>query len=70
MALEHERKIDKQELEYKKQKFEQNKQELEQDKQDLHEEKISLAKELKKEGFPIKKILKITKLSENTITML
>ena len=93
MALEHERKIerDRQELEYKKQEFEQNKQELEQDKQeleqdkqeleqdkqeleqdkqDLHEEKISLAKELKKEGFPIKKILKITKLSENIITML
>ena len=79
MALEHERKIerDRQELEYKQQEFEQDKyeleqdkQELEQDKQDLQEEKISLAKELKEEGFPIKKILKITKLSENIIAML
>ena len=67
----------KQNLEVKEQELEQNKQELEQDKQELetkeqalHKEKLSLAKELKKEGFPIQRILKITKLSEKIVTML
>ena len=36
----------------------------------LDEEKIILAKELKNAGFPINKILKITKLSEKIVTML
>ena len=45
-------------------------QELEHDKHKLHEEKVTLAKELKKIGFPKEKILKITKLSDNVITML
>ena len=60
----------KQNLEVKEQELEQNKQELETKEQALQEEKLSIAKELKKEGFPIQKILKITKLSEKIVTML
>ena len=57
-------------LEQDKKELEQNKQVLEQDKQKLVSEKISFAKALKEEGFPIQKILKITKLSEKIVTML
>lgn len=40
------------------------------EKMKLDEEKIILAKELKNAGFPINKILKVTKLSKNKILML
>ena len=64
--------VKEQEQQVKEQKLNLQKyeQELEQDKNKLHEEKITLAKELKKIGFSKEKILKITKLSDNIITML
>ena len=72
MALEHERELEmkKQNLEVKEQELEQDKQELETKEQALYKEKLSLAKELKKEGFPIQRILKITKLSKKIVAML
>ena len=57
-------------LELYEQGLEQDKQVLEQDKQKLVFEKISFAKALKEEGYSIRKILKITKLSEKIVTML
>ena len=69
---EQEQQVKEQEQQVKEQKLNLQKyeQELEQDKNKLHEEKITLAKELKKIGFSKEKILKITKLSDNIITML
>ena len=86
MALEHERELEmkkqnlevkeqnlevkEQNLEVKEQNLEVKEQELETKEQVLHKEKLSLAKELKKEGFPIQRILKITKLSKKIVAML
>ena len=72
MAIEHEMEVKKKEETLQKQEKNLQKQEINIEKREksLEEEKITLAKELKNAGFPINKILKITKLSKNTIMML
>ena len=72
MAIEHEMKVKKKEEALQKQEINLQKQEINIEKREksLEEEKITLAKELKNAGFPINKILKITKLSEKIVTML
>ena len=86
MAIEHEMEVKKKEETLQKQEKNLQKQEetlqkqeetlqkqeinIEKREKSLEEEKITLAKELKNAGFPINKILKITKLSKNIIMML
>ena len=72
MAIEHEMEVKKKEETLQKQEKNLQKQEINIEKREksLEEEKITLAKELKNAGFPINKILKITKLSKNIIMML
>ena len=57
-------------LEVQQQTINDKQKQVEIEKMKLDEEKIILAKELKNAGFPINKILKITKLSKNKILML
>ena len=53
-----------------KQQVASEKQQVASEKQQVEEEKIEFAKALKAEGYPMNKILKLTKLSKNKIMML
>ena len=53
-----------------KQQVANEKQQVASEKKQLEEEKIEFAKALKAEGYPMNKILKLTKLSKSKIMML
>ena len=59
-----------QEISAKEQQVANEKQQVASEKKQLEEEKIEFAKALKAEGYPMNKILKLTKLSKSKIMML
>ena len=63
-------KEEKQQVANEKQQVANEKQQVASEKKQLEEEKIEFAKALKAEGYPMNKILKLTKLSKNKIMML
>ena len=72
MALIHEKEMKEREhqLNVKEQEVDDRAQEVEAKVQELEEEKIEFAKTLKAEGYPMNKILKLTKLPKSKIMML
>ena len=67
---EHQLNVKEQEVDDRAQEVDVRAQEVETKVQELEEEKIEFAKALKAEGYPMNKILKLTKLPKSKIMML